>query len=61
MRQKTTIDFATKKEMCGLLLKNIKIAPAIGGALPPKSLYQDFRMAVVHLIDIQWRASRRRW
>ena len=32
---KETIDFADKKELAGLLFKNIKIAPAIGGALPP--------------------------
>ncbi|MDD5495940.1 MAG: recombinase family protein [Candidatus Omnitrophica bacterium] len=36
---KEKIDFATKKEMCGLLFKNIKIAPAVGGALPPKRIY----------------------
>ena len=35
---KTTIDFATKKQLAGLLFKNIKIAPAIGGALPPKRI-----------------------
>jgi len=35
---KSAIDFATKKAMCGLLFKNIKIAPAIGGALPPKRI-----------------------
>ncbi|MFH1093071.1 MAG: recombinase family protein [Candidatus Omnitrophota bacterium] len=35
---KTTIDFATKKELAGLLFKNIKIAPAVGGALPPKRI-----------------------
>ena len=35
---KTTIDFTTKKELAGLLFKNIKIAPAIGGALPPKRI-----------------------
>ncbi|MCG2692948.1 hypothetical protein L6279_02450, partial [Candidatus Parcubacteria bacterium] len=32
------IDFATKKELAGLLFKNIKIAPAIGGALPSKRI-----------------------
>ena len=35
---KTTIDFADKKAMCGLLFKNIKIAPAIGGARPQKRI-----------------------
>jgi len=35
---KEKIDFATKKELAGLLFKNIKIAPAIGGALPPKRI-----------------------
>jgi len=29
---KEKIDFATKKELAGLLFKNIKIAPAVGGA-----------------------------
>ena len=32
---KEKIDFATKKQLAGLLFKNIKIAPAIGGSLPP--------------------------
>jgi len=32
---KEKIDFATKKELARLLFKNIKIAPAIGGSLPP--------------------------
>jgi len=35
---KSAIDFATKKAMCGLLFKNIKIAPAIGGARPHKRI-----------------------
>ena len=35
---KEKIDFADKKELAGLLFKNIKIAPAIGGALPPKRI-----------------------
>ena len=35
---KEKIDFATKKQLAGLLFKNIKIAPAIGGALPPKRI-----------------------
>ena len=35
---KEKIDFATKKELAGLLFKNIKIAPAIGGSLPPKRI-----------------------
>jgi len=35
---RTTIDFATKKELAGLLFKNIKIAPPIGGSLPPKRI-----------------------
>ena len=35
---KEKIDFATKKELAGLLFKNIKIAPAIGSALPPKRI-----------------------
>ena len=36
---KEKIDFATKKQLAGLLFKNIKIVPAIGGALPPKRIY----------------------
>ena len=32
---KEKIDFATKKQLAELLFKNIKIAPAIGGSLPP--------------------------
>ncbi len=39
---KTNIDFATKKELAGLLFKNIKIAPAIGGSLPPKRISFSF-------------------
>ncbi len=35
---RTKVDFATKKAMCGLLFKNIKIAPAIGGARPQKRI-----------------------
>jgi hypothetical protein len=35
---KEKIDFADKKQLAGLLFKNIKIAPAIGGALPPKRI-----------------------
>ena len=35
---KEKIDFLTKKEMCYLLFKNIKIAPAIGGASPQKRI-----------------------
>jgi len=35
---KEKIDFATKKELARLLFKNIKIAPAIGGSLPPKRI-----------------------
>ena len=35
---KEKIDFATKKELAWLLFKNIKIAPAIGGSLPPKRI-----------------------
>ena len=35
---KKKIDFLTKKEMCYLLFKNIKIAPAIGGARPQKRI-----------------------
>ena len=35
---KEKLDFADKKELAGLLFKNIKIAPAIGGALPPKRI-----------------------
>jgi len=35
---KEKIDFATKKQLAGLLFKNIKIAPAIGGALPPRRI-----------------------
>ena len=35
---KEKIDFADKKELAGLLFKNIKIAPAIGGSLPPKRI-----------------------
>ena len=35
---KTKVDFATKKAMCGLLFKNIKIAPPVGGALPQKRI-----------------------
>jgi hypothetical protein len=35
---KEKIDFADKKQLAGILFKNIKIAPAIGGALPPKIL-----------------------
>jgi len=35
---KKKIDFLTKKEMCYLLFKNIKIAPAIGGASPQKRI-----------------------
>jgi len=35
---KTSIDFTTKKELAQLLFKNIKIAPAIGGSLPPKRI-----------------------
>ncbi|MBL7131063.1 MAG: recombinase family protein [Candidatus Omnitrophica bacterium] len=32
---KERLDFADKKELARLLFKNIKIAPAIGGSLPP--------------------------
>jgi len=43
---KEKIDFATKKELAELLFKNIKIAPAIGGALLEKrisvSLFDPF-------------------
>jgi len=35
---KTKIDFATRKAMCGLLFKNIRIAPPVGGALPQKRI-----------------------
>jgi len=35
---KEKINFATKKELARLLFKNIKIAPAIGGSLPPKRI-----------------------
>lgn len=35
---KEKIDFADKKELAGLLFKNIKIAPAVGCALPPKRI-----------------------
>ena len=35
---KEKIDFADKKQLAGLLFKNIKIAPAVGGALPPKRI-----------------------
>ncbi len=35
---KEKIDFATKRELTGLLFKNIKIAPAIGGALLEKRI-----------------------
>ncbi|MEK7874645.1 MAG: recombinase family protein [Pseudomonadota bacterium] len=35
---KEKIDFASKKQLAGLLFKNIKIAPAIGGSLPPKRI-----------------------
>ncbi|MBL7157636.1 MAG: recombinase zinc beta ribbon domain-containing protein, partial [Candidatus Omnitrophica bacterium] len=35
---KEKIDFTTKKELARLLFKNIKIASAIGGALPPKRI-----------------------
>ena len=35
---KGKIDFADKKELAQLLFKNIKIAPAVGGALPPKRI-----------------------
>jgi len=35
---KEKIDFATKKEMCGLLFKNIKIASCLGGRLPQKRI-----------------------
>jgi len=35
---KEKIDFTTKKQLAGLLFKNIKIAPAIGGSLPPKRI-----------------------
>ena len=48
---KKAIDFATKKEMCGLLFKNIKIAPAIGGSLPQKRisffLFAPFNLLVL--------------
>ncbi|MCK5708398.1 MAG: recombinase family protein [Candidatus Aureabacteria bacterium] len=44
--KKKKIDFLTKREICGLLFKNIKIAPAIGGASPQKrisfSLFEPF-------------------
>ncbi len=43
---KKSIDFATKKELGGLLFKNIKIAPPAGGARPKKrisvSLFEPF-------------------
>ena len=35
---KEKLDFADKKELARLLFKNIKIAPAVGGALPPKRI-----------------------
>jgi len=35
---KEKLDFADKKELARLLFKNIKIAPAIGGSLPPKRI-----------------------
>ncbi|MFH1782305.1 MAG: recombinase family protein [Candidatus Omnitrophota bacterium] len=35
---KEKISFADKKELAGLLFKNIKIAPAIGGSFPPKRI-----------------------
>ncbi|MFH0732551.1 MAG: zinc ribbon domain-containing protein [Candidatus Omnitrophota bacterium] len=35
---KEKIDFVDKKELARLLFKNIKIAPAIGGSLPPKRI-----------------------
>jgi len=35
---KEKIDFADKKQLAELLFKNIKIAPAVGGALPPKRI-----------------------
>src|SRR3989338_6884043 len=35
---KEKIDFADKKQFAGLLFKNIKITPAVGGALPPKRI-----------------------
>ncbi|MBA2124006.1 hypothetical protein B9J78_03615 [bacterium Unc6] len=39
---KEKIDFADKKQLAGLLFKNIKIAPAIGGALPQKNFFFSF-------------------
>jgi len=35
---KEKIDFATKKQLARMLFKDIKIAPAIGGSLPPKRI-----------------------
>ena len=35
---KTTIDFSTKKQLCWLLFKNIKICPAVGGARAQKRI-----------------------
>jgi len=50
---KEKINFATKKELARLLFKNIKIAPAIGGSLPPKrisfSLFAPFSRLVIKI------------
>ena len=52
---KDKMDFAAKKELCGLLFKNIKIAPAFGGALPPKrisfSLFEPFNFLLSEVKD----------
>jgi len=39
---KSVVDFNDKKEICGLLFKNIKIAPPIGGAKAPQRIALSF-------------------
>jgi len=44
---KERIDFATKKQLAGLLFKNIKIAPAIGGLCPQKEFLFFFSAPLI--------------
>ncbi|MCD6311718.1 MAG: recombinase family protein, partial [Elusimicrobia bacterium] len=39
---KSVMDFSDKKEICGLLFKNIKIAPPVGGAKAPQRISLSF-------------------